>query len=699
VPQHAHGTVILRAACLISILLLAACGGGGGSAGAGSSSGSSSGSGGSGGGGSGGGSGNESVPPPTFGSLAFKTNENIPLNASVTATDTSGGTLTFAQTGMPAHGTLKSFAPSGAFVYQPAANYTGTDSFTVSATDSDGGTSAGTVTINVTVNQPPVAANDVLRADGSALASINVLSGAHDPDGDPLVVTIETQPLVGKASINADGSVAITALPPGFKGVTRFAFRVTDPSAAYAVANVAVFVGADPFRVAFVGDASGNGMPEVYLTDLVSKLAPATAATQGNLRLRGFAVSSNGATIAYRREDTTAPATTDLSFVQTASTSTQVHIAFPGGAMPATTAGGADQYVVSPDGHWIAAIAGSAGAEQAYVLNVASPMTVTAVSPPGTNFAGAARFTNDSLSLYFLASPASTATSRTLYLVALSTLGAVTQVSKSPAPNSADDVLDYSVAPDQSRILLEAHRGAAVGLYYVDPTHLQNESPVSGPLPAGGAIIGSTMDLPPGEGGAARGERVAYTVFQPVAAYSAYVAEVSAAPNARLAAGSGAIALGLRPDAAALLYTRGGQIYENVIDSGTTDQMLGVGGAGWYDSTGNIVLLEQYLPAPGGATFYPSLAVTERGSFGTTQPVGTPNMAAQYINVMGFDRAVAILGQAPIGAATSATLPLALFNALAPAAALYLSDTAQTGTPTFSSPTQLSSDVAQVVTY
>lgn len=690
-PQHTNGTVILRAACGLLVLLLAACGGGGGSAGSGGSNS------GSGGGGSGTGT---SVPPPTFGSLTFKTNENIPLQASVTATDTSGGTITFAQTGMPAHGTVTSFASGGAFVYQPAANYTGGDSFTVAATDSDGGTSAATVSITVTVNHPPVASNDVLRADGTALNSINVLAGAQDPDGDPLTLSIETQPPVGKASINQDGTVAITGLPAGFKGVTRFAFRVTDPSAAYAVANVAVFVGADPFRVAFAGDPSGEGAPEVYLTDFVSKLAAATAATQGNMRLRGFAVSGNGATIAYRREDSTAPSTTDLSFVQTSNTAAQVHIVFPNGAMPMPTASGADQYQVSPDGKWIAAIAGSAGAEQLYVLNVASPVTVTAVSPPGTHFANAPRFTDDSLSLYFLASPSSTATNRTLYVVGLSALGTpATQVSKSPAAGSAEDVLDYSVAPDQSRILLQAHRGDTVGLYYVDPAHLQTESIVSQALPAGAAIISSTMDLPPGQGGAARGERVAYTVFQPLGVYSAYVAEVSDAPNPRLAAGSGAIVLGLRPDDAALLYTEGGQVYENVIDSGITDQLLGVGGTGWYDSTGNIVLLEQYLPVPGGSTYYPSLAVTERGTFGTTQPLGIPNNAAQYINVTGFDRAVVVLGEGPIGSPAKASVPLALFNALAPTTALYLSDTSQSGAPTFSSPMQLSSNVAEVVTY
>jgi hypothetical protein len=626
---------------------------------------------------------------PTLGTVAFSTNENITLKATVTATDPTGGAITFAQTGNPSGGKVTSFMPSGAFVYQPNPNYSGSDSFTISATDAEGGVTAGTVTITVTVNQPPVSGNYISRVDGNALNSINVLAVAHDPDGDPLTVSIVQQPLVGSASVNSDGTVSITGLPAGFKGLTRFSFSVTDPSNAAATANAVVFVGADPFRAAFAGDAAGNGSVEVYLTDFVSTLTPMTAATQGNMRLRGFAAAANGATIAYRRADMTTPTTTDLSFVQTANPSQQVMLMLPTGVTPAQDAHGKDQFVVSPDGNWIAAVASGGGVANLYVVNVASAGTIVPVGPAGTTYVALPRFSSDSKGLYFLASANPAGTGKSLYLVMLSDVGTPVQVSASPMPNSADDVLDYSVAPDQSRMAIEANRGGAVGLYFIDPRQLQTEVLVSAPLAAGQSIIATTLDAPPGQGAATFGERVAYSTYS-AQTISTYVAEVSGAPNPRAVASSGALVIGFRPDDAALLYSRGGVVYENIIDSGTSDQVVGGGGSGWYDSTGNIVLLEQSLPIGVGA-FYPALAVAVRGSFGTTQPLGTPLAAAQYVNVSGYDRAVVLLGEGPATGTPASSVHLALVNALAPSALLYLA--------TFQTPVQLSTDSAQVVTY
>ncbi len=77
----------------------------------------------------------------------------------------------------------------------------------------------------------------------------------------------------------------------------------------------------------------------------------------------------------------------------------------------------------------------------------------------------------------------------------------------------------------------------------------------------------------------------------------------------------------LRPDDAALLYLKGNsQIQENVIAGGTSDQLVEAGKQAWYDSTGNIVLVQQFLP-------YPALVVTSRGSFGSSKPLGTPGLA------------------------------------------------------------------------
>lgn len=625
---------------------------------------------------------------PVLRTLSFTTHENVALQGQLTAADPGGGTVSFAKTSSPTSGTLTSFTSAGAFVYAPNKGFNGADSFTIVATDSAGHVTTATVSITVQLDHAPTAANVILRADGTALASIDVLAGAKDIDNDQLTVTVTQNPLVGTATVNANGSVSLTGLPSGFKGLTRFQFQVTDPSGESAVGEAVVFVGADPFRATFVGDAEGNGSYEVYLTNFAAPPQAVTAATQGTVRLKGYAVSANGTTVVYRSQDTNSPAINQLFFVKTATPTQQVSIPLPSGAVPVQDAQGRDQLRVSADGQWIAFIAGQNGTSSVYIVNVSNPTGVSQVVPSGAVYATLPSFSPDSKSLYFLASGVAGGANRSLYFVTLSNPGATALISAASAPGSSDDVEQYAIAADQSRILEQANRGGSVGLYYIDPSHLQTEVQLNQPLAAGETIVESTVGLPPGSGGAGNGHEVAYTV-QSAAAFNAYVANVSSTPDPALVA-PGGLAIGFRPDEAAILYSKGGEVFESAIGSGTADQAVGTGGDGWYDSTGNIILLEQFLPSGGTPASYPVLAETVRGSFGTTNTLGTAVEAAQYFNVTGFDRGVVLLGEGPTTGAPASTVHLALVNALAPTDLFYLAS--------FQSPTDLTSDTAQVVT-
>jgi Tol biopolymer transport system component len=669
--RHTPRLRIRAGAVAILAASLTACGGGGGGGGGSSGGGTGGGGGGSGGGGS------PSNPPPTLGANQFTTKEGKSLSAQIAATDPTSEALTFATTGNPTRGTLTSFSATGSFVYQPTAGMTGNDTFGIRVTDAGGNQVTGSVTISVNANRAPVAANDVMRAEGTALGAINVLKNDSDPDGDALTVSIEGTPLVGNAAVNADSTVRLSALPGDFKGVTRFSYRITDTDGASSVATAAIFVGTDPFRVFFAQDTAGGG-PEVFLNDLAADPRAVTAATEGTLRLKGFQVSDNGATVAYRREDSATPTTTDLSVIQTASSAAATKIALPAGATLVQDSQSADQFRVSADGKWIALIASASGAAAVYILNVASPSTVTKVSPAGTMSAARLQFSTDSQSLYFLASLDAAGANKSLYTISLASPGTSVLVSGLSSPNSADDVSDYAVSPDQARILLRANRGGRVGLYFVDARQLQAEVQVSHTLAPGDTI--------PADGTVFAGplQRVAYTLKPFIlGANSAYVAELSATPNPRVIPG-GTQAVALRPDNAGLLYLKGSsQITENIIGGSASDQLVEAGQQAWYDSTGNIVLVQQRLP-------YPVLVVSLRGSFGTSKPLGTAGLAAYYVNTSGFDRAVVVIGEGP----TSGTVPTsprpALVNALAPDKLFYLSANG--------SPQQLTSPSARVVT-
>ncbi|MFL6603779.1 MAG: Ig-like domain-containing protein [Steroidobacteraceae bacterium] len=633
------------------------------------------------GGGGGGGS-----PNPVLGKLSFTTNENVALNTSVTATDPGGGQITFSQAGNPTSGTVSGFTPAGGFTYTPNPNFTGNDSFAIQATDAAGNKTAGTVTITVTVNKPPTASGAVMRADGTGLSDINVLQSANDPDKDPLTVTIIDQPPTGAgtATVNSDGTVSVSGLS-GFKGLTHFTYQVTDPSGAKATGAAAVFVGTDPFRAAFVGDAAGNGSNEVYLTDFATDPVAMTAATQGNLRLKGFAIADNGATIVYRVEDKTAPATTSLAFVKTAAPTQATAVPLPSGTVPVLDSNNRDQFVVSPDGQWIAVIAGQGNSNALYVINIAQPTVVSQVQPAGAVYAAQPTFSLDSKNMYFLATTVAGGAHKSLYYASLSSPGQTTLMSKlSDTASVADDVSAYSVSPDLNRILLQAIRGGKAGIYFVNAQAPAVENQLDEAVPAQ-AVGATTIGLPIGKGGSTTVSRVVYEVEGTDSSthpLGIYVADVSSTPNPRLAVqNSGAHVLGLRPDDKAFLYTDGAQVFEAVIDAAGS-QSVGGGYSGWYDSTGSIVLLTQHLP-------YQALASTSRGAFGTTNQIGTTSLAVLYSDVSGFDRGVTVIGQGPTSGTPPTTSALQLVNALAPRGLLSLAS--------FQSPLQLTSYSSKIV--
>ena len=98
--------------------------------------------------------------------------------------------ITAARVANPAHGTL-ALAANGSYVYTPAANWNGTDTFTYRAYDGISYSDIETATITVTpVNDAPVAANDgpYSTPEGTAfvLSAPGVLANDTDVEGDPL---------------------------------------------------------------------------------------------------------------------------------------------------------------------------------------------------------------------------------------------------------------------------------------------------------------------------------------------------------------------------------------------------------------------------------------------------------------------------------------------------------------------------------
>jgi VCBS repeat-containing protein len=148
------------------------------------------------------------------------------------------GNLTAALVTPPTQGAL-TLNSTGAFTYEPATNFFGTDSFQYRAFD---GTDAGNIaTVKITVvpvNDPPVAVNDSVTTAEDTGITIAVLGNDHDVDGTPLTIT-RTYTTNGSVLINGSEVVFIPAT--NFYGTTLFSYTISDGTAS-ATGRVTVFV-------------------------------------------------------------------------------------------------------------------------------------------------------------------------------------------------------------------------------------------------------------------------------------------------------------------------------------------------------------------------------------------------------------------------------------------------------------------------
>ncbi|WP_263146729.1 Ig-like domain-containing protein [Pseudomonas sp. RIT-PI-AD] len=135
-------------------------------------------------------------PAPTTSGGSISLAEDTPYSGTLAASDIDGDSLTFDAAQAPAHGVLVLNA-DGSFVYTPAPNYNGPDSFSYRVTDSDGGIAVATVSITVTaVNDAPTATSPIAAQSGtdSAAFSLNVSGNFADPDGDGLSYAVSGLP-------------------------------------------------------------------------------------------------------------------------------------------------------------------------------------------------------------------------------------------------------------------------------------------------------------------------------------------------------------------------------------------------------------------------------------------------------------------------------------------------------------------------
>jgi VCBS repeat-containing protein len=166
---------------------------------------------------------------------AYITDEDTALTVNAPGvlandSDLDGNPLSAVLESGPSHGTLTLDA-DGSFVYTPAANHQGSDSFIYRASDGTLESNQATVTITVTAaNDGPTAADDAYSTPEDTALTVpapGVLGNDTDPDGDPLTAALVTGPSHGSLTLNANGSFSYTPAAD-FAGSDSFTYRAGD---------------------------------------------------------------------------------------------------------------------------------------------------------------------------------------------------------------------------------------------------------------------------------------------------------------------------------------------------------------------------------------------------------------------------------------------------------------------------------------
>jgi len=188
------------------------------------------------------------------------TKPGTPVSGNVLTNDRDpqGQPLTVSLLSQPTSGTVV-LNPDGSYTYTPPTGFTGVASFCYAATNTAGLSASTCVTINVNPdptpepggNDRPIPNNDATQTTAGVPVTIAVLANDTDPNsatslnGQLNNPTLVSQPSVGTAVVNANGTVTYTP-PAGFTGVVTIPYQVCDQATQPLCATALVTVNVQP---------------------------------------------------------------------------------------------------------------------------------------------------------------------------------------------------------------------------------------------------------------------------------------------------------------------------------------------------------------------------------------------------------------------------------------------------------------------
>jgi hypothetical protein len=157
--------------------------------------------------------------------------------------DPNGDPLAVTSLSSPTNG-IAIINPDGTVTYVPALNFNGSDSYSYTVLDGNGGSATATVYVTIrAVNDAPVANDDVASTNEDTAVTISVLANDSDVDGDALTVVSNSGAGNGMVVVNGDGSFTYTP-NADYNGADSFSYTVEDGNGGSDTATVSITINA-----------------------------------------------------------------------------------------------------------------------------------------------------------------------------------------------------------------------------------------------------------------------------------------------------------------------------------------------------------------------------------------------------------------------------------------------------------------------
>ncbi len=197
-------------------------------------------------------------------------NQLVTGNVLANDFDLDGDELSVADFEQPAHGSVV-YNGDGTFTYTPNQDYNGSDEFSYSISDGNGGTATAVIRINVqSVNDAPEGNTDnIFTTEDNSVTTGNVLANDNDVDGDTLHIADFSQGSHGRVVSNGDGTFTYTP-EANYNGNDNFTYTVIDGN------------GTEQTIAVNVDIAAGNDTPEA-IGETISILEDSTITTSNVL--------------------------------------------------------------------------------------------------------------------------------------------------------------------------------------------------------------------------------------------------------------------------------------------------------------------------------------------------------------------------------------------------------------------------------